>query len=186
MERARKKEAEQGLPAEEEKSLQVWLQRQKSLAESRKRCESQSAYLVAKTGHIERNTNRQTKLSQEEEEDLLLQKHWQRWDMVLWLAGCATPAELTDWVAKPEQFVENRELTALTFSDQIPVWLKPGAGKVLQSRAQQQSAHDRAKLRRAARGSSSQDRPALPAEQHEHSHIRGPGDGQSDRPPREG
>ena len=170
----------------EQAALAHFLQKEKGLADCRRKRLRQSAYLVAKTGFVERETNRQTKLSQEEEDRRLL-RHWQIWDHLLWLAGCAPAGELADWVAKPEQFVENRAQTVLSFSDQIPVWLRPGAGKLLQSRRLQQKAADCSKQRRAARRSQQQqeqlaEQPEVPELDCPHSHVRGPGDSQSERP----
>ena len=182
---ARKKEEEGTLTAEGKKALTAWLQKQASLEKGHNKRLKQPAYLVARTGFTERQTNRQTKLSQAEE-DKRLQWHWQYWDRAVWLAGCAPAAALAEYVAKPEQFVQNREFTALTFSDQIPVWLKPGAGKILQSRRMLKKAAASAKQRRAARSLSSQSlcEPAAQPEEavHEHSHARGPGDAAADRP----
>ena len=50
------------------------------------------------------------------------------------------------WVAQAEEFVLSRAETALTFSDQIPVWLQPQAGKVL---VRQDLVHQAAACRRA-------------------------------------
>ena len=36
-------------------------------------------------------------------------------------------------MVQPEQFVDNTAQTAVTFSDQIPVWLKPAADRVPQT-----------------------------------------------------
>ncbi len=140
VEKAKQEEAEGWLTAERKAALAAWQHKQKMLDSCAKKRLKQSAYLAAKTGFVEKAINRQTKLSQEEE-DRRLQKHWQYWDKILWLAGCAPAAELRDYVAKPEQLVENREETAPAFPDQVPVWLKPAAGKVLQSRGQLQKAH---------------------------------------------
>ena len=75
-----------------------------------------------------------------------MQTGWRWWDFMIWLAGCADSQDLSRWVAQPEQFVLGRRETVLTFSDQIPVWLCPQAGKVL---VRQQLVHQAAAYRRS-------------------------------------
>ena len=103
--------------------------------------------MASRTGHIDKATNLQTKLSKSEEKHRL-HKHWQLYDLLLWRVGCGSAADLADYVSEPEHFVENRGRTALTFSDQIPVWLKPGSGRVLQARSTQRLAAQAKKRRR--------------------------------------
>ncbi len=161
------------LPPEEAVALGTWQLKQAALKIKRKR-DKQGHYLVAKTGFVERGTNRATKLSQAQEE-LRLHKHWKLWDGLLWLVGCGSATDLKHWVGQPDQFVENRQETAITASDQIPVWLKPDAGKVLQPRSVQQAAQKAQKRRKVVRagGAAEGGEKGL---QHEYNHPRGPGD----------
>jgi hypothetical protein len=73
---------------EEQATLLVWKKKQSAMEERRKR-DKQAVFLVGKTGFVERNTNRATKLSQAEEE-VRLHKSWKLWDGLLWLVGCGT------------------------------------------------------------------------------------------------
>ncbi len=68
----------------------------------------------------------------------------------MWLTGCADSPALADWVGQPERFVLNREAVVISQSDQIPVWLKPDAGKPLMSQSVQKS-HRAAKRMRKSR-----------------------------------
>ena len=54
-------------------------------------------------------------------------------------------------VLEPHQFAANRAQTAITLSDQIPVWLKPTPGKVLTSLLRLKIASEQKKVRREAR-----------------------------------
>ena len=123
-----------------------------------------------RTGFVERSTNLQTKLSSDEEQRRL-HKHWQLWDLLLWRAGCGSADDLKDYVSQPEQFILHWSETALTFSDQIPVWLKPsGAGKILQPRSVQRLAADTRRRRKSGEQAG-----------HVHVHARGPGEATADR-----
>ena len=154
----------------EKAALKVWQTRLAKLEEDRRVRRRQAVYLAAKTGFTERETNLQTPLSQSEE-DRRLAKHWQLYDLLLWRAGCGSREDLQDYVAQPEQFIRNRRQTVLTFSDQIPVWLKPGgAGKVLQHRSVQRQASLRRKRKKAGE-----------TVEAVYDHVRGPGEAESDR-----
>ena len=154
----------------EKAALKVWQTRLAKLQEDRRVRRRQAVHLAAKTGFTERETNLQTSLSQSEE-DRRLAKHWQLYDLLLWRAGCGSREDLQDYVAQPEQFIRNRRQTVLTFSDQIPVWLKPGgAGKVLQHRSVQRQVTLRRKRKRAGE-----------TVEPVHDHVRGPGCSDADR-----
>ena len=139
--------------------------------------------MASRTGHIDKATNLQTKLSKSEEKQRL-HKHWQLYDLLLWRVGCGSAADLADYVSEPEHFVENRGRTALTFSDQIPVWLKPGSGRVLQARSTQRlaaKATKRRRQRKAGEGAGGQAGEGQAGEEqaaHVHDHVRGPGESQ--------
>ena len=102
---------------------------------------------------------------------------------MLWLAGCGSSEDLDAWVAQPGQLVLNRRDTVITMSDQIPVWLKPEAGRVLISRRAQQGEHSARKRRKLATlaiedGSLDPGSQHAKAELANHtlSHVRGPGE----------
>jgi hypothetical protein len=113
--------------------LAAWKAKQLSLLTKSKR-DKQGKYLVDKTGFVERSKQRQTPLSVEQEVERV-ERGWAHWDTLLWLTGCADSPELKDWVGQPERWIFNRENTVISMSDQIPVWLKPDAGKVLTHKA---------------------------------------------------
>ena len=151
------KEAEEAgsVTPELQKDIAAWRTKAVRL-QNRKKRDDWAKYLVAQTGFTERRTNRTTPLSQEEENSRV-QSGWKWWDYMIWLAGCADSTSLSRWVAQAEEFVLSRAETALTFSDQIPVWLQPQAGKVL---VRQDLVHQAAAYRRA------KNRPARQAFQH--------------------
>ena len=113
------------------KSLQHWIKKAQALKDRRKK-DKQARYLVTATEFREYATNRATSLSIEET-DRRLQAAWKWWDFMIWLAAVADSMTLGHWVAQAEQFVLNRGSTVISMSDQIPVWLKPEAAKVLVS-----------------------------------------------------
>ena len=154
----------------EKAKLKHWQERLAKLEEDRRARNRQAIYLAAKTGFSERETNLQTTLSQSEE-DRRLAKHWQLYDLLLWRAGCGSKEDLEEYVAQPDRFIEHRKKTVLTFSDQIPVWLKPGgAGKVLQHRSVQRQASLRRRRKKAGE-----------TVEAVYDHVRGPGEAESDR-----
>ena len=101
---------------------------------------------------------------------------WRHWDYKLWLAGCADRETLAQWVAQPHQFIMNRRQTALTFSDQVPVWLKPSAGKMLAPVKKIKLAREQRKRRELARKHGK----AI-TEQQEVTQKRGPGSSSAGR-----
>ena len=134
--------------------LAAWKQKQASLDIKSKR-DKQGKVLVEKTGFVERSKQRQTPLTVAQEVERV-QRSWAHWDTILWLTGCADSPQLRDWVGQPERWVFNRENTVISMSDQIPVWLKPDAGKVLVhksvGRASRQSAQQRKRRKACAEG----------------------------------
>ncbi len=111
------------------RQLAAWKQKQAALLRKDKR-DKQGKYLVMKTGFLERSKQRQTPLSVQQEIDRV-ERSWGHFDTILWLTGCADSPQLSDWIGQPERWVFNRQNTVISMSDQIPVWLKPDAGKVL-------------------------------------------------------
>ena len=121
---------------DEEAKLAAWLQKQASLQSRKNKRDKQSKFLVAKTGFIERAKQRQTPLTPAQEIERA-ERGWSHFDYILWLTGCADSPALANWVGQPERFVLNREHIVISQSDQIPVWLKPDAGKALFSQSLQ-------------------------------------------------
>ncbi len=81
------------------------------------------------------------------EEKLRARLTWQSFDSALHLAAFGTADELTPFVAKPENFVRQRHGLVLTFSDQIPFWVKIGSGNQIYARNEKIS-HREIKKRR--------------------------------------
>jgi hypothetical protein len=134
---------------DEEAKLAAWLQKQAALNSHKNKRDKQSKFLVAKTGFIERSKQRQTPLTPAQEIERA-ERGWSHFDYILWLTGCADSPVLADWVGQPERFVLNREAIVISQSDQIPVWLKPDAGKALMSQSVQK-AHRASKKGRKSR-----------------------------------
>ena len=99
----------------------------------------QADYLIRKTGLTERMTTRATTLSKMTEQERL-ESSWRYYDWLLSMAARADPAELQSFVADPVLWQRHKKHTALLFSDQIPIWLKPEQSKVLQIKATDQLA----------------------------------------------
>ena len=81
------------------------------------------------------------------EEKLRARLTWQSFDSALHLAAFGTADELKTFVAKPENFVRHRHGLVLTFSDQIPFWVKIGSGNQMYARNEKIS-HREIKKRR--------------------------------------
>ncbi len=60
-----------------------------------------------------------------------LRQAWYFFDWQLHTAGCGNAAQLADVVRDPDDWIRCKAETAILFSDQIPVWLKTEAAKVL-------------------------------------------------------
>lgn len=140
------RQADSGINAEQEKYLAHWKKREAALEGSKKARDKLGLFLVGKTGFVERAKQRTTSLTPAEERERM-KAGWQHWDRVLYKAGCEGPVELADWVAKPVEWVQNRENTVISMSDQIPVWLKPDSGKRLVPRKHIQNAAQQKKRR---------------------------------------
>ncbi len=106
--------------------------------------------LLQQTGFRERATNRQTKLGLAEETPLV-EKAWRFFDYLVCLTGQGAVEDLAAFVGNPEQFRLHANETAVTFTDQIPVWLKVEAGTQLVSEQRLQQQHKGQADRRKAR-----------------------------------
>jgi hypothetical protein len=61
------------------------------------------------------------------EEKVRAQVTWMSFDHMLAKAAFGKESDLEDVVAKPKEFIANREHLVLGFSDQIPLWVKKGS-----------------------------------------------------------
>ena len=52
---------------------------------------------------------------------------WQSLDHRIWQAAFADEQELSQVVSSPKEFIKNRHLTVIGFSDQVPFWVKLGS-----------------------------------------------------------
>lgn len=88
--------------------------------------------LMRQLGWRDRQTNRVTELSPEEEQRRM-EDSWRLFDFVVSMVGGGDLEQLQHWVANPAFFAGDRRSTALVFTDQVPVWLKVQAGNLLVS-----------------------------------------------------
>ena len=84
--------------------------------------------LLEQVGFTEKKTNRQTKLDHTEE-TARLHASWQLYDYLIWLTAKGSQEELSQFVPNTERYRLGWRETALTFADQIPVWLKVEADR---------------------------------------------------------
>jgi hypothetical protein len=133
---------------EQEPYLKVWQHRLAALAGSAKARETTAKYLTAKTGLVERAKQRTTSLTRQQEV-ARLNSSWRFFDRVQWLvvAGSQSVEQLALLMRDAASVQQHRELLTISMSDQIPVWLKPQADRVLQSRAVFQAASQDKKRR---------------------------------------
>ena len=124
------------------KRLQSW--------QSTKPREKAAYKLLGQTGFRERQTNRRTSLSKDQEK-AAMERAWAFFDFINWLVPNGSTMELADFFAQPEQFRLNYLDTILLWTDQIPVWLKVEAGTQLISEKQLRAARAGQKQRRVRR-----------------------------------
>ena len=139
------REEQSSLTPLEQKELDSWKKKFASLTSNQKQKERYSQMLVVRSDMTRRSCQRATELSPEEERERV-HLAWRFWDVQLALAGSGDPLKVA--VHNPEQWVLNAKDTALTFSDQIPVWLKVEPGKLLTSKHRLRLASEQRKLRR--------------------------------------
>ena len=144
------KQAEEGLDETEEATLQFATDRLHNIETKKKTRDKTAVALLRQTGFRERQTNRARQLS-DEEEARNLRSAWQFCDYLQWLTAKGSAEELGNFVAQPEQFVQRRTETAVTLTDQIPVWLKVEAGSSLVSEALLSAQRQGQKRRKANR-----------------------------------
>ena len=97
-----------------------------------RRKEKAMVKLLEQTAFSEKKTNRHTNMDHAEE-TARLHASWQLYDYILWLTAKGSQEELSHFVQNTERYRLGWRQTALTFTDQIPVWLKVEAGRQAQS-----------------------------------------------------
>ena len=128
----REKDLEAGaLTAEGRQELSAMQQKLDSMKSNKKQRVKYAQKLVTKCGLRER-TCEQTANLPFEEEKARLDTAWRLLDLLLSQAASPEPPDSLP-VADPCDGPANRSQTAITMSDQIPVWLKPSPGRALTS-----------------------------------------------------
>jgi hypothetical protein len=116
----------------QQKELGAWKKKQETLDKNVKQRDKYKQVLVNRCGLIARAAQRATVLSPVETHRRVCLA-WRLWDQTLWMAGQADPnPDLA--VHDACSFAVNHQLTALTMSDQVPVWLLPSPEKLLTDR----------------------------------------------------
>jgi len=93
----------------------------------------QKRHLMGVCGLVQKAKQRATCLT-EEEEIQLVGKGWQCFDHLMYTVAAGSNEELSKYVFNPERFSVKRKETTMSFSDQIPVWLKAAPDKALVSK----------------------------------------------------
>ena len=104
--------------------------------------------LMRQLGWRERQTNRVTELTPEEEQ-LRMEDSWRLFDFVVSMVGGGDLQQLQHWVANPAFFAGDRRSTAVLFTDQVPVWLKVQAGNLIVSEKKLDNVRQHKRLRTA-------------------------------------
>ena len=133
------------LSPEKSRQLAAWETKIERLRNNEYRTKWQATYVATFCGFVERAKQRTTCYTEEEEKRLVLQG-WQCFDSLMSKAAFGTSEELELYCAQPERWAEKRKHTTLSFSDQVPVWLKASPDKALVAT---QVTHDRRKAKRA-------------------------------------
>jgi hypothetical protein len=129
---ALQEQAEGTLMPVELAALQSWQLKQASLLIDSKRAK-QATFLLARTGFLEKAKQRVTALTPRLEK-ARVETAWRAFDKVIWLLanGHSSVDELSLLMREAGSVQQHREAITILQSDQIPVWLKPQAEKVLQ------------------------------------------------------
>jgi hypothetical protein len=108
----------------------------------------QAVFLLARTGFLEKAKQRVTALTPRLEK-ARVETAWRAFDRVVWLLanGHSSVEELSLIMREAGTVQQHREAITILQSDQIPVWLKPQAEKVLQKAEIVQEAAAQAKTR---------------------------------------
>jgi hypothetical protein len=129
LEAAERQAERRPLSKAESARLQAWRQKTQSLQNQKGR-EKYSQNLANKAELAERKTQRITGLSTTQE-SARMKAGWLAFDRALWLAAAGSLEDLQGLVALPDLWVRDRARLVLLFSDQVPVWLQVGAGRLL-------------------------------------------------------
>ena len=130
--------------------VRAWQSKVASMERSEAKRSYQKRMLLNFCGLRERAKQRATCFTEAEEMDLVL-KGWQCFDSLMHKAASGTADDLAVYVAQPDRWIAKRQGAVMTFSDQIPVWLKAHPDKTLVHKDVQEKAR-LAKKRRVTRG----------------------------------
>ena len=145
----RQTQADKGLASPEKlKELAAWKQKQDSLANKPKQRAKFKVRLMSRCGLRQRSSQQAQQLTAEDEK-ARLQVAWRLWDA----RGSSQPhPSKTDLpVSDVEAWVMDRKNTWITMSDQVPVWLKPAAGKMVTSLVRLRASKEQQTQRRERR-----------------------------------
>ena len=146
----RQTQADKGLVSPEElKELAAWKQKQDSLANKPKQRAKFKVKLMSRCGLRQRCSQQVQQLTAEDEK-ARLQVAWRLWDALLEAAASPTLREDLP-VSDVEAWLMDRKSTWITMSDQVPVWLKPAAGKMVTSLVRLKASKEQQKRRRERR-----------------------------------
>ena len=111
-------------------TVRAWESKLQSIMKSEAKRGWQKRLLLNYCGLRERSKQRATCYTEAEEMDLVL-KGWQCFDSLMHKAAAGTAEDLEMYVAQPDRWIAKRQGAVMTFSDQIPVWLKASPDKTL-------------------------------------------------------
>ena len=129
--------------------LRAWERRVASVEKNESGRSNQKRWLMSFCGLRVRAKQRATCFTEREEQELVL-KGWQCFDSLMHKAAAGTAKDLEMYVAQPDRWIAKRQSTVMSFSDQIPVWLKANPDKTLVHKDVQKQAW-MAKKRRVSR-----------------------------------
>ena len=111
-------------------TVRAWESKLQSIMKNEAKRGWQKRLLQNYCGLRERSKQRATCYTEAEEMDLVL-KGWQCFDSLMHKAAAGTAEDLEMYVAQPDRWIAKRQGAVMTFSDQIPVWLKASPDKTL-------------------------------------------------------
>ena len=145
----RKRKAGEAWTDQEERQLAAWKKKRQTLANNKKMRSKDGDKLAARAGLRARMCQQTQNISSEEAAERML-VGWRLYDYALWRASQAeVQPDLP--VREPAQWVVQYRHTDLTFSDQIPVWLRPSPGRLLTSTVRLEQGLQASKARKASR-----------------------------------
>jgi hypothetical protein len=128
--------------------LDAWKKKLNTLEHNPKQRDKFAAILMNRCELVSRSCQRATNLSAEEERQRVI-FGWRFFDQAL--ADIVSQETERTAVRDPADFIAHASETAITMSDQIPVWLKVEPGKLLTSKIRLKLAAEQRKIRRENR-----------------------------------